>query len=83
MKWFGIMMPLGLGDGECIKREKRSRDSICMLLPVATLPNAFFFFEFRIFQIQGMGQEIQKIQEIQEIPKKYMGGVPGNRIKRA
>jgi hypothetical protein len=81
MKWFGIMMPLGLRDGECIKREKRSRDSICMLLPVATLP--IFFFRVSDLPDTRNGTRNLRNPGNSRNPQKVHGGVSGNRIKRA
>jgi hypothetical protein len=73
MKWFGIMMPLGLGDGECIKREKRSRDSICMLLPVATLPNAFFFSSFGSSRYKEWDKKFKRSRKFKKSPKSTWG----------
>lgn len=54
MEWFEIMMPLRLVWRRGVYKREKDHE-IHMLLPVATLP----IFQVRIFQMQGMRQELQ------------------------
>lgn len=65
MKWFGIMMPLGLVWRRGVyKRERRSRVSY-----VAALWQHFQFFKFGFFKMQGIGaKKTKKLRKSNEFP---------------